>query len=107
MSPDTAGDAILVYGTDPEPRLLDRTNIADSPYGIALDQRRGHLWVTRTGANEVAELELTDLAPRLIATYPTVREPNSVGVDERTGRVVVASRMNGDIQIFDPRQERG
>lgn len=99
---DTGGDAILVYRTEPEPELVDRTNVADSPYGIAIDRRRGHLWVTRTGANRVVELEITDLAPKIIASFPTVREPNSVGVDERTGRVVVASRHSGDVQIFDP-----
>ncbi|MBA2523457.1 MAG: YncE family protein [Solirubrobacterales bacterium] len=103
---DTAGDAILVYRSVPEPELIDRTNVPDSPYGIAIDERRDHLWVTRTGANRVVELEITDLAPKIIDSFPTVREPNGVAVDERTGSVVVVSRSSGDVQIFDPAAER-
>lgn len=99
---DTGGDAILVYEGGAEPRLLDRTNVPDSPYGIAVDGRRGRLWVTQTGRNRVVEMEVTDLAPKIIASYPTVRQPNSVAVDERTGRVIVVGRDSGDVQIFDP-----
>lgn len=106
---DTGGDAILVYeglseDGDP-PRLLDRTNLPGSPYGIAIDERRERLWVTRTAANRVVQLEITDLAPKIVDSFPTVRQPNSVGVDERTGRLVVAGR-DGELQIFDPERER-
>ncbi len=58
--------------------------------------------MTQTARNRVVELELTDLAPKIIASYPTVRQPNSVGVDERTGEVVVVGRDTGAVQIFDP-----
>lgn len=105
---DTGGDAILVYEglrEDGEPpRLLDRTNLAGSPYGIAIDERRERLWVTRTAANRVVELEITESAPKIIDSFPTVSQPNSVGVDERTGEVVIAGR-EGDLQIFDPELE--
>lgn len=104
---DTGGDAILVYEGGDDPRLLDRTNVPGSPYGLAIDNRRGELWVTRTGRNEVSKLQLTDTAPKIVASYPTVRQPNSVGVDDRTGRVVVVSRDDGDVQIFDPAEEDG
>jgi len=107
---DTGGDAILVYeglseDGDP-PRLLDRTNLPGGPYGIAIDEKRERLWVTCTAANRVVELEITDLAPKIIDSFPTVRQPNSVGVDGRTGRLVVAAR-GGDPHIFDPERERG
>lgn len=103
---DTGGDAILVYEGGPDPRLLDRTNVSGSPYGLAIDNRSGELWVTRTGRNEVSKLQITDLAPKIVASYPTVRQPNSVGVDDRTGKVVVVSRNDGDVQIFDPSTEK-
>ena len=69
---DTEGDAILVFEAGPEPRLLDRANLPGSPYGIAIDNRRGRLWVTQTARNRVVEYELTDLAPkrRRSATRP-------------------------------------
>jgi len=107
---DTGGDAILVYEAlngdgQAAPRLLDRTNLPGSPYGIAIDPKRDRLWVTRTAANRVVELEITELAPKIIDSFPTVRQPNSVGVDERTGEVVVAGR-GGDLQVFDPEKER-
>jgi DNA-binding beta-propeller fold protein YncE len=100
---DTGGDAVLVYEGGDDPRLLDRTNLPGSPYGIAVDSRRDRLWVTQTARNRVVELEVTDLAPKIVASYPTVRQPNSVGVDERTGDVVVVGRDTGAVQIFDPR----
>ena len=103
---DTGGDAILVYEGGDDPRLLDRTNVPGSPYGIAVDGRRDHLWVTQTALNRVVEMEVTDLAPKIIASYPTVRQPNSVGVDERSGRVIVVGRDSGDVQIFDPGEAR-
>jgi hypothetical protein len=102
---DTGGDALLVYEGEGEPRLLDRLNLPDSPYGIAIDDRRDELWVTRTGANEVDRIDLGDGAPKITATYPTVRQPNSVGVDEGSGRVVVVGRDDGDVQVFDPGEE--
>jgi DNA-binding beta-propeller fold protein YncE len=106
---DTGGDALLVYeGSSPEdgePRLLDRVNLPDSPYGIAVDRRREELWVTRTGANEVDEIDVGGTTPKVVATFPTVRQPNSVGVDEGSGRVVVVGRDDGAVQVFDPAEE--
>ena len=66
-----------------DPRLLDRANVPGSPYGIAVDERREHLWVTQTARNRVVEMKVTDIAPQIIASYPTVRQPNSVAVDGR------------------------
>ena len=54
---DTGGDAILVYEGGDHPRLLDRTNVSGSPYGLAIDNSSGELWVTRTGLNEVSQLQ--------------------------------------------------
>ena len=104
---DTGGDAVLVYEGGTEPRLLDRANVPGSPYGIAVDERRDRLWVTQTARNRVVEMEVTDIAPKIIASYPTVRQPNSVAVDERSGRVIVVGRDSGDVQIFDPDRANG
>ncbi|MCB0875682.1 MAG: hypothetical protein KDB46_05730 [Solirubrobacterales bacterium] len=102
---DTGGDAVLVYESGSDPRLLDRTNVPGSPYGIAVDDRRNRIWVTQTARNRVVELQVTDIAPKIVASYPTVRQPNSVGVDQRSGRVVVVGRDSGEVQIFDPAKE--
>ena len=36
------------------------------------------------------------------ATWPTVRQPNDVAVDEATGRVFVASTAGDQLQLIDP-----
>ena len=102
---DTEGDAILVFESAPEPRLLDRANLPGSPYGIAIDNRNERLWVTQAARNRVVEYELTDLAPKRLRSYPTVEQPNTVAVDPATGYVYVAGRANGDLQVFDPQLE--
>ncbi len=99
---DTRGDALLEVLTSPL-RVHRRTHLAGSPYGIAFDGRRRRFWVTLTALNRVAEL--TDR--RLLRTFPTVRQPNSVAVDPATGRVFVASRKDGTLQILDPPPYRG
>jgi DNA-binding beta-propeller fold protein YncE len=94
---DTRGDALLEVRLDPL-RVHRRTHLAGTPYGIAFDPDRRRYWVTLTARNEVAEL--TDR--RLLRRFPTVRQPNSVAVDPRSGRVFVASRADGTLQFFDP-----
>jgi len=37
-----------------------------------------------------------------VATFPAVRQPNTVAVDSATGRVFVASRTDGTVQLIDP-----
>lgn len=91
---DTRGDALLEVRSDPL-RIRRRRSLPGAPYGIAVDSPRGRLWVTLTESNTVARL------PGAFRV-PTVRQPNSVAVDERTGRVFVASRADGTLQAFDP-----
>jgi DNA-binding beta-propeller fold protein YncE len=94
---DTRGNGLIEIHTDPL-RVHRRTHLEGAPYGIAYDPRRRRFWVTLTASNRVAEL--TDR--RLLRTFPTVRQPNSVAVDPVTGRVFVASRKEGVLQLFDP-----
>jgi hypothetical protein len=99
---DTRGDALLEVLTRPL-RVHRRTHLAGAPYGIAYDGAHRRFWVTLTALNRVAEL--TDR--RLLRSFPTVRQPNSVAVDPETGRVFVASRKDGTLQILDPPPYRG
>jgi DNA-binding beta-propeller fold protein YncE len=99
---DTRGDGLIELHLDPL-RVHRRTHLAGAPYGIAYDRVRRRFWVTLTETNQVAEA--TDR--RLLRTFPTVRQPNSVAVDPRSGRVYVASRSEGTLQIFEPPPYRG
>jgi hypothetical protein len=95
---DTRGDGLLEVRVRDEPVVHRRTHVVGAPYGIALDARRRRIWVTLTAGNRVAEL--TDR--RVLRSFPTVRQPNSVAVDAGTGRVFVAGRADGVLQAFDP-----
>lgn len=100
---DTRGDAVLVYAAGPEPKLLDRVSLPGSPYGLAIDPGRNHLWVTLTAEQRVVEFALQEDTLREIARYPTVRQPNTVAVDTASGRVFVTGKTSGELQILDPR----
>jgi DNA-binding beta-propeller fold protein YncE len=87
---DTQGDAILEFELDATPKLVSRTPLEGTPYGIAIDPERDRLWVTLTSRNEVAELTIGKGPLEEIARYPTVQQPNTVAVDPKTGAVLVA-----------------
>jgi DNA-binding beta-propeller fold protein YncE len=98
---DTRGDALSVFETRPRLRFVARVALAGSPYGLAVDDARGRLWVTLTARNRLVELTL-GAHPRVRRTLPTVRQPNSVAVDARSGTVFVASRSDGTLQLVSP-----
>lgn len=102
---DTAGDGLLVFDTHGELRVLRRYPLLGAPYGAASDLRNGRLWVTLTARNELVELA-TSARPHRLASYPTVRQPDTVAVDPSTGRVYVAGKADGVLQLLDPRRSR-
>ncbi len=100
---DTEGQAILAFKLRPKPTIVGRLNLPGTPYGIAVDPERGRLWVTLTARNQLVEaFASVEHAPRVVASYPSVRQPNTVAVDPRTGRVFVTGRDDGVLQILDP-----
>lgn len=99
---DTSGDAILVYEARPEPEQISSVSLPGQPYGIAIDPERGHLWVTIE--DSLVQFALEGDTLRELARYPTVSKPNTVAVDTASGRVFVADRTNGELQILDPQR---
>ncbi|MCP9488379.1 MAG: hypothetical protein MSC31_00710 [Solirubrobacteraceae bacterium MAG38_C4-C5] len=98
---DTRGDAVLVYETQPRLKFVGRLELPGSPYGIAIDRERGRVWVTLTGRNEVVELNAADV-PQVLRRFPTVRQPNTLAVTPGGGRLFIASRTDGTLQLLDP-----
>lgn len=94
---DTRGDAVLTFATRPKLRLLGRTPVPSTPYGIAL--HRDRLWITETPANRLVELTTRPAEPRVLASFPTGRQPNTV---TDAGRVFVADAAAGTVQIVTP-----
>jgi hypothetical protein len=95
---DTEGEGLLLFRARPRLELVRRVALPGTPYGIAIDRRRRRLWVTLTQANRVVEVTANG-QPRPLRSLPTVRQPDAVTVDERTGRVAVIGRR---LQIVDP-----
>ncbi len=94
---DTAENALLVFSADP---LLMRQMfpVGSSPYAMAYDQRTETVWVTLTGSNEVVGYDLSTGIPEEVGRFATVRQPDSVTVDSRTGDLFVASATGDGLQ---------
>lgn len=98
---DTRGGELLVFSTGPL-FLRQRHPVAGSPYGAAYDPLHDVLWLTLTATNEVLGLDLSGGAPKPVGRYATVRQPDSVAVDPVTGKVYIASRIDGIVQTITP-----
>ncbi|MGY4101221.1 hypothetical protein ACW2Q0_16925 [Nocardia sp. R16R-3T] len=94
---DTAGNELLVYTAGPLV-LRQRFPVGSSPYALAYDQRSDTVWVTCTQSNEVVGFDLSSGIPKEVGRYPTVRQPNSVTIDERTGDLFVGSATGDGLQ---------
>jgi DNA-binding beta-propeller fold protein YncE len=101
---DTRGNALLAYATHPKLHLVSRLALAGTPYGIAIDPVRSRLSVTLTATNELVEVAIDGPRLRRVASYPTGRQPNTVAIDPRDGRVFVADAGAGVVQLIDPRR---
>ncbi|MCW2577067.1 MAG: putative lipoprotein [Modestobacter sp.] len=99
---DTRGDAVLTFTADPL-REVGRLALPGTPYGLAYDRSAQLLWVTLTATNEVVGLSTAADQLTEVARFPTVRQPNTVAVDDASGRVFVGSRATGELQLIDPR----
>jgi DNA-binding beta-propeller fold protein YncE len=99
---DTGGDRLLTYEVTPKLRQIGSVALAGTPYGAAYDSARDRLWVTLTGRNQVVAVDLSGAEPTVTAAIAAVRQPNTVAVDSATGRVFVASRTDGTVQLIDP-----
>jgi streptogramin lyase len=97
---DTGGNAILLFHSTPELRLVRRAKVAGRPYATTLDRTRGKLWVTQTALNRVTYLPADNRMKPSERSWATVRQPNAVAVDETTGMVYVASGSDGTLQAF-------
>ncbi len=99
---DTEGGAILTFSLSGGPELLATTPLRGSPYGLAVDPRRGILWVTLTARNELVGLKVSGDSLRRVASYPTVQQPDSVAVDPATGSLFVTGREAGVVEQIKP-----
>ncbi len=75
--------------------------VGPKPYGLAFDARNDTLWVTLTGANQLLGLHLKGTKVVARTTFATVRQPNTVAVDQSSGELVVTgSTTQGQLQLL-------
>lgn len=98
---DARAGALLAFSAGPL-LLRQRFPVPGGVYGIAYDAKRSLAWVTLTGRNEVVGFDVRGGEPVEKYRFPTVRQPDSVGVDEQTGRVVIGSAAGEGTQVIQP-----
>lgn len=98
---DTRGGELLAFGGQPL-LLRQRYPVPGAPYGLAYDDQRDLAWVTLTARNQVVGYDVAGAEPVLRYRFTTVRQPDSVAVDPRSGRVVVGSSSGAGAQVIDP-----
>lgn len=98
---DTRSEGLLAFSVDPLV-LRQRYPVPGTPYGIAYDPERDLAWVTLTARNQVVGFDVAGGEPVEKYRFDTVRQPNSVAVDAKTGLVVVGSSKGEGIQVIEP-----
>ncbi|NNH69134.1 hypothetical protein HLB23_04485 [Nocardia uniformis] len=102
---DTAGNELLVYTADPLV-LHQRFPVGSSPYALAYDERSDTVWVTLTGTNEVVGYDVSTGIPVEVGRFPTVRQPDTVTIDNR-GDMFVGSATGDGLQRIGADQRKG
>lgn len=98
---DARAGALIAFSASPLV-MRQRYPVAGGAYGIAYDAKRSLAWVTLTGRNEVAGFDVRGGEPVEKYRFPTVRQPDSVGVDDQSGRVIVGSAAGEGTQVIQP-----
>lgn len=80
----------LVWRIAPNGALLDSSQAASGPIGIAIDRARSRVWVADAVGNRVLALDLSTLA--VLVSVGGIGEPRDVAVDRTNGDVWVVAR---------------
>jgi DNA-binding beta-propeller fold protein YncE len=99
---DTRGQALVVYDIRPGLRFRARLPLGGTAEGLAADPGRGRVWITLSERARVVPVDLRPAKPVMGKAVPTARDPLSVAVDTATGRLAVASKADGTLQLVDP-----
>jgi DNA-binding beta-propeller fold protein YncE len=101
---DTNGGAVLGFVLGPHgPVQVATIPVGSHPYGVDFDTATDTLWVTLTGSNQLVGLHLDGRHVASRTTYTTVRQPNTVAVDQASGELVVTgSNRSGQLQLLSP-----
>ena len=98
---DARAGALIAFSASPL-IMRQRYPVPGGAYGIAYDHQRNLAWVTLTERNEVVGFDVRGGEPVEKFRFPTVRQPDSVAVDDRSGRVLVGSAAGEGTQVIQP-----
>jgi DNA-binding beta-propeller fold protein YncE len=100
---DTQGNRILVFRAGPKgPVPLGSVYTGGTPYGLAIDQQREILYVTLTGTNKLRSFRIQSRHLQPQRTWPTVKQPNDMTVDDATGTVIIAGAASNVLEFIAP-----
>ncbi|AXT86088.1 hypothetical protein C6I20_13425 [Aeromicrobium sp. A1-2] len=94
---DTRGDQVLLFTLDPL-RKVGSIALEGNPYGITVGQDPQTVWVTLTTQNKLVGLDVSANSPKIIATYPTVAQADTVAVAPDSRTLWVTGTRDGTIQ---------
>jgi DNA-binding beta-propeller fold protein YncE len=94
---DTRGNAMLVYSVSPLEQI-GHLALPGTPYGLAFDAVTDTVWVTLTALNEVVGLDVSGNTPKIVARYPSVRQPNTIAVAPGAHTLWVAGVAAGTVE---------
>lgn len=99
---DTGKNQVIGYTAAP---LMERFLYPEkgSPWAVGYDETDKLMWVTRTATNEVVGYALNTGIPEQRKLYPTVRQPNALAIDAKTGTLYVQSATGAGIQAIPTR----
>jgi hypothetical protein len=103
---DTRGGALILVNLATR-TVVSRVALPGGPYGLAVDPSTSRVWVTLTKTNRVVRVGLRDGALTVLASAPTVQQPNTASFDPVTDCLFVAgvtgSRLEQVCHANDPK----
>ncbi|MBY4130415.1 hypothetical protein HQO83_18625 [Rhodococcus fascians] len=94
---DSTGTELLVF-TSHDLLMRQRFPVGSQPWAIAYDEQSGVAWVTLPALNEVVGYTLDTGIPVETQRLVTVRQPNSIAVDDNTGDLYIGSATGDGLQ---------
>jgi hypothetical protein len=102
LAVDTDNDQVIAYTVDP---FMERFlyPVTGSPWAVDYDPESKLAWFTLTSTNQVVGYALGSGAPVEKQRHPTVRQPDAVTVDPKTGTLYVLSAAGDGVQVLPTR----
>jgi DNA-binding beta-propeller fold protein YncE len=98
---DVRGHQVITFDLTGKPHRLGRASVPGRPFNIASDPHRRLVYASLSNTNKVTQFHVRpDGALAEPVTLPTVRQPNSLAVDPRTGTVYVAGYKPARLDVI-------